>query len=185
MVLIVTSQVAATEISSDSLKHFPAPFFVMYLHTDEVLVLWRSLHRALCSCCGRSSAKAQYALLQHSQTKTKRSQYVQIALIFYPLWVCANYAFALSYERIAPSITNAVFASCTAFVSIFSAILLPHDGERFFTPARMLSVALAVGGVIAISLGGKSSSDEGTKSPLAGVLLRCYHRSLQPCTRYF
>jgi len=165
--LIVVSQVCATEISSDSLKKFKSPFFVMYLHTT-FMVFMTPMHMI---AFGRSSGG--YTLLQDDENDSSGSSrvprnFLRILLVFYPLWVCANYMYALSYSRIAPSITNAVFSSCTAFVSIFSVLLLPKEKKRFGI-VRLLSVAFAVGGVLAISLG-KSGNGKSSSPSFEGVI---------------
>ncbi len=80
-----------------------------------------------------------------------------IILLFYPLWVTANYCYVAALRHVPASTMVSIFGSCTAFVSIQEGIWLGQP----CTMVRVVAVLLAFGGVVAYGvLGGSKQTPE-------------------------
>ncbi|WKY04373.1 hypothetical protein Q1695_005404 [Nippostrongylus brasiliensis] len=145
----------ATQFSKTALvidpEHFYAPYTMMWFNTNFMMLCypvflgfeiasrrsWRKAHEEATSIFGARGL--------HPITFVK---YVAPFLLF---WIGANYAYSAALLYISASVATSV-SSCNAAMVYVLAVLILHDK---FVPMKVLSVVLAVSGVVVISLGGE------------------------------
>ncbi|VDL72268.1 unnamed protein product [Nippostrongylus brasiliensis] len=132
-------------------EHFYAPYTMMWFNTNFMMLCypvflgfeiasrrsWRKAHEEATSIFGARGL--------HPITFVK---YVAPFLLF---WIGANYAYSAALLYISASVATSV-SSCNAAMVYVLAVLILHDK---FVPMKVLSVVLAVSGVVVISLGGE------------------------------
>ena len=192
VLIMAGSQTASSELTKIGLASLHAPFFMMWVHTSFmvfVLPIALALH-----ACGTGCAAARvrppswreelwdgggaggrlvtcglrWRLVLTPPRCCQQSVPPLIALAagFYVLWVAANYSYASALQFASAGIVTSIFSSCSAFVALFSRVLL---GEPM-NVAKVMSVGLAVGGVLVLGLARSDGAGTGA-SPLLGVLL--------------
>ncbi|OEU07599.1 hypothetical protein FRACYDRAFT_251019 [Fragilariopsis cylindrus CCMP1102] len=140
IVIVCTSQVGSAFTSKFAIQRLHAgPFFLMWIHTLTMILMYPLgclLIRMSTSTRCRWWCKHTYATTttttrndgdlviveQARQQKTQRMFY-RIIILFYPLWIIANYCYAAALRYVSASTMVSIFGSCTAFVSL---------GERQF-----------------------------------------------------
>ena len=187
--IVCTSQVLSALTSKFAVQTLAAPFFLMWIHTLMMVFLWPlGLLLETVSVFGCSTlaihnsnrnldARVHIGLLVRD-AKHKIPRLLRlIILLFYPLWVAANYCYIAALRHVPASTMVSIFGSCTAFVSIQEGIWLGQP----CTMMRVVAVLLAFGGVVAYGiLGGSKQTpedeqndvgDQKLSSFLIGVLL--------------
>lgn len=192
--IICASQVLSALTSRVAVQSLNAPFFLMWIHTLMMVFLWPMglvVEKMLVvgGCCNklnsnngqqqgdrdyRTRREERVALLvQDAKRKIPRMVFL-IVLLFYPLWIAANYCYIAALRHVPASTMVSIFGSCTAFVSVEETLLLK---DRPFTIFRMVAVLLTVGGVVAYGIL-SSSSHDGTTNIVVDVD-RNEHQSIE------
>ena len=181
--VMAASQTASSELTHAGLHALHAPFFTMWVHTSFMVLVLPLVAGAQCliSCVdprtSRWSTRPLQAELWDDDSTSSGSwlvwQYrpacipplVWLAFCFYVIWVAANYCYAHALIFSSPGLVTSVFSSCSAFVALLSWVWL----REAMTPAKLTSVALAVGGILVLGLA-HGVRAEG-HNPLIGMLL--------------
>ena len=196
--LVIVCIVAATQTASSELTHvglasLHAPFFTMWVHTSFMLlvlpvvvcgqrlygclaphaaaatvgqqrpILLEMWDDGLAPADGPNGAEPPCALRWRPRCMPPL---LWLAFCFYACWVAANYCYARALLSASPGLVTSVFSSCSAFVALLSRLWL-HEPMGL---AKLLSVALAVGGVLTLGLA-HGVAGAGHDSPMLGMLL--------------
>jgi drug/metabolite transporter (DMT)-like permease len=183
--IVCASQVLSALTSRVAVQSLNAPFFLMWIHTLMMVFLWplglvvetmpmiggccnktnnnngQQQHNNSCCCsCGDRddhTRRERVALLVRDARRKIPRMLFLIVLLFYPLWIAANYCYVAALRHVPASTMVSIFGSCTAFVSVEEAIWLRN---KPCTIVRTVAVLLAFGGVVAYGV--LSSSHNGT-----------------------
>jgi len=175
--IVCTSQVLGALTSRIAVQSLNAPFFLMWIHTLMMVLMWplglviETMPVISCNKTTTSQNRNRIGgdiddsrterialLVQEARRKVPRMLHL-VVLLFYPLWIAANYCYIAALKHVPASTMVSIFGSCTAFVSVEEAIWL----RRHCTIVRAVAVLLAFGGVVVYGiLGNSSSSNHGS-----------------------
>ncbi|OEU05738.1 hypothetical protein FRACYDRAFT_258473 [Fragilariopsis cylindrus CCMP1102] len=89
--------------------------------------------------------RVNLVIMEQARPQKGRRMFYMIIILFYPLWIIANYCYVTALRYVSASTMVSIFGSCTAFVSLGERILL----NKPCSIIRIIAVLLAVFGVIA------------------------------------
>jgi hypothetical protein len=175
IVIVCTSQVGSAFTSKIAVQRLNAgPFFLMWIHTLMMILMYPLGHLLItrismstrCIWCKNTTTtrndgnysieqqqqnhnqdqnqRVNLVIVEQARQKARRMMYM-IVILFYPLWIIANYCYVAALRYVSASTMVSIFGSCTAFVSILETILL----NKSCSTIRIIAVLLAVFGVIA------------------------------------
>jgi len=158
--IVCTSQVLSALTSKFAVQSLAAPFFLMWIHTLIMVFLWPLCVLVEVGCKRNHDSfdrnhptdNSVDVLVQDARQKIPQMLY-RIVLLFYPLWIAANYCYVAALRHVPASTMVSIFGSCTAFVSIEEGIWLGQP----CTIVRVVAVLLAFGGVVAYGILGTSN----------------------------
>jgi solute carrier family 35 protein F3/4 len=195
IVIVCTSQVGSAFTSKIAVQNLNVgPFFLMWIHTLMMILmyplgrLWlfslllinstststsMSTSTRQPQAAAAAAAQARHQNQHQNMIQPKRMFYI-IIILFYPLWIIANYCYIAALQYVSASIMVSIFGSCTAFVSILERILL--NNNKSCSTIRIIAVLLAVFGVISYGfiMNGMSTGTTTTNNnnnSMIGVLL--------------
>uniref|UniRef100_A0A183FXP7 EamA domain-containing protein n=1 Tax=Heligmosomoides polygyrus TaxID=6339 RepID=A0A183FXP7_HELPZ len=125
--------------------HFYAPYTMMWFNTNFMMLCYPAFLSQLKTTVFRDASSIFGSRGVHPRTLFL---YVSPFLLF---WIGANYAYSASLLYISASVATSI-SSCNAAMVYLLAVLILHDK---FVIMKVLSVLLAVAGVVVISLGGE------------------------------
>ncbi|CAI2352013.1 unnamed protein product [Caenorhabditis sp. 36 PRJEB53466] len=145
----LSTQFSKTALNFDT-TNFNAPYFMMWFNTNlmllcfpvYILVDWLRTRRSV-----RVIVSETASTFGKNKGLSVRNLFVYVAP-FVVFWVGANYPYVRALLLITPSVATSISACNAAFVYILAIFLLGDTVNVF----KILSVILAIGGVVVISL---------------------------------
>ena len=174
---VCASQVGSALTSQIAVRSLNAPFFLMWIHTLMMALMWplglavettmvvfynNNIHNRNRNRNSGEVRREHVALIVQEARRKVPRMLCLIVLLFYPLWIVANYCYVAALKYVPASTMVSIFGSCTAFVSIGERIWL----QKPCTIVRVFAVLLAVCGVIAYGVieSGNGSGSSGTSN---------------------
>ena len=68
--------------------------------------------------------RVNFVIMEQARPQKVRRMFYMIIILFYPLWIIANYCYVTALRYVSASTMVSIFGSCTAFVSLGERILL-------------------------------------------------------------
>ena len=104
--------------------------------------------------------RVNFVIMEQARPQKVRRMFYMIIILFYPLWIIANYCYVTALRYVSASTMVSIFGSCTAFVSLGERILL----NKSCSLIRIIAVLLAVFGVIAYGFIMQGMGGAGTRT---------------------
>ncbi|CCD74178.1 Sugar phosphate transporter domain-containing protein [Caenorhabditis elegans] len=145
----LSTQFSKTALNFDK-KHFNAPYFMMWFNTN-LMILCFPAYIIVDKLRSRRTVNVIVGETFRTFGKKKgfniRNLFIYVTP-FVVFWVGANYPYVRALLLISPSVATSISACNAAFVYILAIIVLGDTINIF----KILSVVLAIGGVVVISL---------------------------------